>query len=62
MVIGVMLTVRRRVGERGEPLEWLDSLSMPGEISRKEAGGMKAGIPSMGGDREVKNGGISAEA
>jgi len=42
-VIGVMFTVLRRVGERGGEGGWPSSSSGVG--SRKEAGGMKAGLP-----------------
>lgn len=44
-VIGVIFTVLRRVGERGDGDGELASGSMPGLGSRKEAGGMKAGLP-----------------
>jgi len=42
-VIGVMFTVLRKVGERGED-GGLASSSMAGLGSRKEAGGIKTGL------------------
>jgi len=44
-VIGVMLTVLRRAGDRGGEGGSLGSSPISGLGSRKEAGGMKAGLP-----------------